>query len=250
MIKTNALCKTIAVFFTLTLMTVLSATAVSAQDQDEEDPTSSVDTIQDLLTLEDLEYVLPLGSRERREFIEFELSLLIEAHDFDLTEKQQSTLIDSWLELLENHEPQADYIVPRDAKWRSNGSDSRETRSNSRSSGERPSTDTGYLNCSSVYVDSIGLSYYGIGGYDTIHFEPSRVGRTASSSQLYSEMISCLKRELHLWPHVKSWDSIFQQLACHNFGQLIGGGPTWDLEGHRGSKWNWWWGVWSHRCNW
>ena len=119
------------------------------------------------------------------------------------------------------------------------------------SSGERPSTSTGYMPCSSSYIDNIGVSYQVNGGYDSIHLEISFWGKWAASSyEIYAAMISCFKRELHMWPHVDNWDSIYQQLDCHKLGHFAGTGPTWDLEGHRPSNTRWIWGVLWHRCNW
>ena len=228
---------------------VLVPATVSAQEIPEEDSASQIDSVFSLLSFEDLEYLTPLGPEQRREFLEFELSLLIETHDLTLTADERSTLIDSWLALLADHEPQAQYTP--DLGWARAGQ-----RSSGggwhRSSGERPSTSTGYMSCSSSYIDNIGISYQANSGYDTIHLEPSIWGEwVASPGDIYNAMITCFKRELHMWPHVYSWDSIFQQLHCHALGQFSGQtGPTWDLEGHRRSNTFWIWGVLSHRCNW
>ena len=228
---------------------VLVPATVSAQEIPEEDSASQIDSVFSLLSFEDLEYLTPLGPEQRREFLEFELSLLIETHDLTLTADEKSTLIDSWLELLAGHEPQAEHTSDRKV---GRGLQSFSGGRWQRSSGERPSTSTGYMPCSSSYIDNIGISYQANGGYDTIHLEPSFWGEWfASTNQIYDAMIRCFKRELHMWPHVDNWDSIFQQLDCHVLGQLSGQtGPTWDLEGHRRSNTFWIWSVLLHRCNW
>ena len=233
----------------LATVLILVPTTVSAQEHSEEDTATEIDSVFSLLSFEDLEYLTPLEPQQRREFLEFELSLLIETHDLTLTADEKSTLIDSWLALLAGHEPQTEDTP--DLGWARAGQ--RSSGGNwQRSSGERPSTDTGYMPCNSSYIDNIGISYQVNGGYDTIHLEPSFWGKWyASSNQIYDAMISCFKRELHMWPHVDNWDSIYQQLVCHALGQYTGQtGPTWDLEGHRRSNTFWIWTVLSHRCNW
>ena len=236
----------------LATVLILVPTTVSAQEHSEEDTATEIDSVFSLLSFEDLEYLTPLGPQQRREFLEFELSLLIETHDLTLTTDEKSTLIDSWLALLANHEPQTQYMPDSTGSqsWlRSSGAGSQSWLT---SSGERPSTSTGYMPCNSSYIDNIGISYQVNGGYDTIHLEPSFWGEWfASTNQIYDAMIRCFKRELHMWPHVDNWDSIFQQLDCHVLGQLSGQtGPTWDLEGHRRSNTFWFWTVPLHWCNW
>ena len=54
---------------------VLVPTPVSAQEHSEEDSGSQMDSVFSLLSFEDLEYLTPLGPQQRREFLEFELSL-------------------------------------------------------------------------------------------------------------------------------------------------------------------------------
>ncbi len=225
----------------------LAATKASAQDQSEGDSESQVAFVSGLLSAEDLSYLFPLGPQQRRELLEVELSLLAKGHGLMLSAEEESEIIASWLAMLAVYEPRAEYAPASEKSlgW-SGASDWRRS-----SDGSRPSTDTGYLSCSSRYIDSIGISFYGIGGYDTIHLEPSSSGkRRASGRQMYTAMLRCLRGELHMNPHVKSWDSIYDQLVCHMAGYFLGAGATWDLEGHRSARSLWWWGVWSHRCNW
>ena len=54
---------------------VLVPATVSAQEIPEEDSASQIDSVFSLLSFEDLEYLTPLGPEQRREFLEFELSL-------------------------------------------------------------------------------------------------------------------------------------------------------------------------------
>lgn len=238
----------------LTLATAVLATAVvliptiaSAQDESEEDSAAQVAFVSSLLTAEDLSYLSPLQPQQRRELLEVELSLLVDDRNLNLSAEEESAVIDSWLALVASHEPRAEY-TPVSTKNRSGARGSVGPRS---SGGSRPSTDTGYLSCSSVYIDSIGISYDRIGGYDTIHLDPSTTGIWfANGSQMYNAMVSCFKRELHVFPHVRNWDSIYQQLVCHMVGHYVGAGPTWDLEGHRRSHFWWFLDALFHRCDW
>ncbi len=237
----------------LTAAIMSVATAASAQDRSGEDSQSQVAFVSSLLSAEDLSYLFPLGSQQRREFLEVELSLLIKTHGLVLTAKEESGIIASWLAMLATHESRAEY-APASEESRSWSGDSNRSGSSDWSpsgGGTRPSTDTGYKNCSSSYIDSIGVSFSGTGGYDTIHLEPSDSGkRWASGHQMYTAMLRCLRGELHMNPHVKSWNSIYDQLVCHMAGYFLGAGTTWDLEGHRSAKPLWWWRVWAHKCNW
>ena len=217
----------------------------SAQDQSKDD---SVTQVVSLLTADDLSYMIPVGTQNRRELLEVELSLLTDEHDLSMTADEQSAVIDAWLALIAHHQPRADYTFvpagPGGASWSSGISWS--------SSGERPTTDTGYRSCSSRNIDAVGISFDVLDGYDTIHLDPSSSGTLfASVHDMYTDMLICLRRELHMNPQVRSWDdSIYDQLACHMAGWFLGAGATWDLEGYRGNIAWWPWGVWSHRCNW
>ncbi len=119
-------------------------------------------------------------------------------------------------------------------------------------------TDTGYLDCGGVLLDQIGVSWKSNRGYDTIHLVPTNAGRASSSSAattiagahaLYNDMHNCL--DLHsLQVTVKSWAAIWQQLHCHIVYQIVGGGGSWDLEGHRRSTWRYLLPQWIGFCNW
>ncbi|WP_419864836.1 hypothetical protein [Candidatus Poriferisodalis sp.] len=109
----------------------------------------------------------------------------------------------------------------------------------------RASTDTGYLDCADVTVDDIGVSWAANQGYDSIHIAPTDLGRAASLTSpaatiaaawaMYREARSCL-RSHSLTVSVRSWTAIWQQIHCHIVYQLVGGGGSWDLEGHRSAN--------------
>ena len=102
--------------------------------------------------------------------------------------------------------------------------------------------DTGYLDCADITVDEIGITWSANQGYDTIHVVPTDQGRIGSltspaatiagATAVYVEMHQCLNRH-GLEANVRSWTGIWQQIHCHIVFQLIGGGGSWDLEGHR-----------------
>lgn len=242
----------LAAFFAVSIMCGVFTTAVSAQGQSDEISISEVSSVYNLLSFQDLEYLLPLETRERRELIELELSLLVEANGLTLSEEQQSVLVGSWLALIQDHRSQPDFRVSDTVRQRGMGSNPYRGRfPGIYSSDDRPITDTGYMNCSSTLIDSIGVSYQRTDGYDIIHLEPSATGRWLYGSfEMYMDMVACFKTELHMWPQVRSWDSIYQQLACHKLGHFIGGGSTWDLEGHRRDNTFWLFTVAFHQCNW
>ena len=48
---------------------------------------------------------------------------------------------------------------------------------------------------------------------------------------------------------VRSWNDIWQQIHCHIVYQLISGGGSWDLEGHRSSNWSGYLLPWNY-CSW
>ncbi|MCY3892539.1 MAG: hypothetical protein OXF65_04490 [Acidimicrobiaceae bacterium] len=118
-------------------------------------------------------------------------------------------------------------------------------------------TDTGYLDCGGTLLKQIGVSWKANRGYDTIHLVPTNLGRASSSSPavtiagahaLYGDMHKCL--DLHnLRVTVKSWSAIWQQLHCHIVYQIVGGGGSWDLEGHRRSNWRRYLTSWPP-CSW
>lgn len=61
------------------------------------------------------------------------------------------------------------------------------------------------------------------------------------------------------WPEAKAkmgyrieWENLRQQFSCHANGAPFassGGSPSWDLENHRGTTWNYN-HYWIHGCNW
>ena len=118
-------------------------------------------------------------------------------------------------------------------------------------------TDTGYLDCGGTLLKQIGVSWKANRGYDTIHLVPTNLGRASSSrplvtiagaDALYGDMHNCL--DLHdLDVTVRNWNAIWQQLHCHIVYQLVGGGGSWDLEGHRRSNWGRYLTSWP-LCNW
>ena len=87
---------------------------------------------------------------------------------------------------------------------------------------------------------------YNVAGtsYDAIHVDynwrarlgagPGLMSVTVANS-MYNGMNDCLD-DHGFNPYIRSWDAIWQQLHCHVVYQ-IGGGATWDLEGHRASNW-------------
>ena len=118
--------------------------------------------------------------------------------------------------------------------------------------------DTGYLDCADVTVDEIGITWSANDGYDSIHVVPTDQGRVGSllgpsatirgASAIYAEMHLCLNRH-GLNVTVRSWSAMWQQIHCHIVYQLIGGGGSWDLEGHRSSNWSGY--LWpGDRCSW
>ncbi len=119
-------------------------------------------------------------------------------------------------------------------------------------------TDTGYLDCGGTLLDQIGVSWKANRGYDSIHLVPTNLGRASSSSPavtvagahaLYGDMHNCL--DLHnLKVTVKDWDGIWQQIHCHIVYQIVGGGGSWDLEGHRRSTWRYLLPQWLRACSW
>ena len=118
---------------------------------------------------------------------------------------------------------------------------------------ERADTDTGYHDCGGVLVDELGVSWNTNDGYETVHLVPTDEGRAliasiflgptaaaaatiAGAHSMYNDMQDCL--DLHDWDvDVYSWSAMWQQLHCHLVFSLIGGGGSWDLEGHRHSHW-------------
>lgn len=204
-----------------------------------------------LLTADDLAYIIPVGTDDRRELLEVELELLTAEHDLTLTKDEQSAVIGAWLALVAHHQPSVDYVPAQKGSGGAKGlRGGRGARAGS--SGERPHTDTGYLGCSSYRISAVGLTY-DVNGYDVIHLDPSWLGRYfASAHSVYTDMLICFRRELHMNPQVRGWDSIYDQIACHMLGALaLQGGPTWDLEGYRGTTTlPWSWTAWSHMCNW
>ena len=123
---------------------------------------------------------------------------------------------------------------------------------------DRVDPDTGYLDCADIAVDEIGISWSANGGYDSIHVVPTDLGRGASltspsatisgATTMYAEMHACLNRH-GLNVTVRSWSAIWQQLHCHIVYQLLGGGGSWDLEGHRPSNWSGYLNP-FRRCSW
>lgn len=118
-------------------------------------------------------------------------------------------------------------------------------------------TDTGYLDCGGTLLKQIGVSWKANSGDDKIHLVPTNLGRASSGSPavtiagahaLYGDMHSCLDRH-SLRVTVKSWPAIWQQLHCHIVYQIVGGGGSWDLEGHRRSNWRSYLGFWN-KCAW
>ena len=118
--------------------------------------------------------------------------------------------------------------------------------------------DTGYLDCADITVDEIGITWSANDGYDSIHVVPTDQGRVGSllgpsatirgASAIYAEMHLCLNRH-NLSVTVRSWSAMWQQIHCHIVYQLIGGGGSWDLEGHRSSNWSGY--LWpGHWCSW
>lgn len=109
----------------------------------------------------------------------------------------------------------------------------------------RASTDTGYLDCADITVDDIGVSWAANQGYDSIHIAPTDLGRAGSLTSpaatisaawaMYHEARSCLRNH-SLTVTVRSWTAIWQQIHCHIVYQLVGGGGSWDLEGHRSAS--------------
>ena len=112
-------------------------------------------------------------------------------------------------------------------------------------SGERADADTAYMNCQTSWIDAIALSYNTAGtNYDVIHIDYNwraligvggPVASVSVANTMYNRMHDCLD-DHSFDPDVRDWDAIWQQLHCHVFYQ-IGGGATWDLEGHRQSNW-------------
>ncbi len=107
-------------------------------------------------------------------------------------------------------------------------------------------TDTGYLDCGGYLLDEIGVSWDANQGYDSIHLVPTDVARLGAltsptatitvADDLYWDMHNCL--DLHdLRVTVRSWTAIWQQLHCHIVYQIVGGGGSWDREGHRCNNW-------------
>lgn len=157
-------------------------------------------------------------------------------------------VFDAWLAVFSPLS--ADQAVPGPAG--SNGRTNRGSNLVSRSSGERPPSDTGYRSCTSRWISAVAVTYgNGNGTYDTIHLDPSWQGTLfATADQLYTDMYLCMHAEQHITARVISWRSIKQQLACHQLGWFAGTGATWDLEGYRGENSWWFFNVLSHRCNW
>ena len=121
----------------------------------------------------------------------------------------------------------------------------------------KASTDTGYLDCGGTLLEQIGVSWAANSSYDTIHLVPTNLGRASSSSPLitiagadalYGDMHSCLGSH-GLRVTVKNWNAIWQQIHCHIVYQIVGGGGSWDLEGHRSNNWRGYLLPWN-RCAW
>ncbi|WP_419945534.1 hypothetical protein [Candidatus Poriferisodalis sp.] len=122
----------------------------------------------------------------------------------------------------------------------------------------RPSPDTGWLDCADITVDEIGVSWAANDGYDTIHIVPTDAGRGGSligpaatingANLIFAEALLCLNSH-NLSVTVNSWTAIWQQLHCHIVYQLLGGGGSWDLEGHRDTNWGGYLLPWN-RCGW
>ncbi len=118
--------------------------------------------------------------------------------------------------------------------------------------------DTGYLDCADVTVDEIGITWSANDGYDSIHVVPTDQGRVGSllgpsatitgASTIYAEMHLCLNRH-NLSVTVRSWSAMWQQIHCHIVFQILGGGGSWDLEGHRSSNWSGYLRP-GHWCSW
>jgi len=240
--------KTLVLVFALASLATTAAFASAAAAQDTAPTQSQAEFVSGLLTADDLAHVEPVSTEYRRQLLRVELDILIELHALTLTEAEQTAVIDAWLALLPP--PPAELTTPDPTGSKGQIG----TRSNlaPRSSGERPPSDTGYRNCSSRWVTAVAVTYgIGYGSYDTIHLDPSWLGSVyASVDQVYTGMYLCMHAEQHITARVRSWQSIKQQIACHQLGWFAGTGATWDLEGYRGE--NPWWGftVFSHRCNW
>lgn len=106
-------------------------------------------------------------------------------------------------------------------------------------------TRTGYQNCQSSWIDSIGINFDIEGTtYESIHIDYNywrvrwyafSLASVGLADSMYDGMLNCI--DDHGWDvQVRSWDAIWQQLHCHIFYQLAGG-PSWDLEGYRISNW-------------
>ena len=103
-----------------------------------------------------------------------------------------------------------------------------------------------------------GITWSANGEYDSIHVVPDRSrsrgsltspqATIAGASAIYTEMHLCLDRH-DLDVTVRSWNGIWQQIHCHIVYQLIGGGGSWDLEGHRSSNWSGYL-LWWNKCSW
>ena len=117
----------------------------------------------------------------------------------------------------------------------------------------RASTDTGYQDCDGHLLSELGVSWNANGSYDSVHLIPSNAARltvlsliggvqsfasatTSVAWNMYWDMHDCLG--LHGYSlTVRSWTAIWQQLHCHLVYNMLGGGGSWDLEGHRASNW-------------
>ena len=105
--------------------------------------------------------------------------------------------------------------------------------------------DTDYMSCRTSWIDAIALSRDVAGtSYDAIHIDYNwrariAVGAAVTSvivaNTMYNRMHDCLD-DHGFDPDVRDWDAIWQKLHCHVYYQ-VGGGATWDLEGHRRSNW-------------